>query len=319
MRTIILSILISFSNLAVAQELYDNLKVFTGNITGIYYPTGSSICNIINNNRTNSGIRCKAEISGGSVDNITTIKTHQPSIAIVQSEVQYEAFNRLDDFTDSDNMNLRSLFSLYDEAITIITRASEDISSLKDIKGKRINAGPVSSGNRVAVDRILKSLDWSFDDFESVLEYNNYAQGDALCSGKVDVIFYVIGHPSTLVKEAMNKCDLKFVPIDGKQITKLTASYPYYSKTTIKTENYNNNHLKEEINTIGVKATVIANAKLNDKIAYEITKDIFNNLDTLKQSNPALNDLDPKKMVSQGNTAPIHEGAMKYFKEVNLK
>jgi len=42
---------------------------------------------------------------------------------------------------------------------------------------------------------------------------------------------------------------------------------------------------------------------------------VFDNFEEFKKLHPALANLDPKDMIKNGMSAPLHPGAVKYYKE----
>ena len=67
--------------------------------------------------------------------------------------------------------------------------------------------------------------------------------------------------------------------------------------------------------TYGVLATMVTSSKVPDDVVYAMVKAVFENFDEFKKPHPAFVNLDPKHMVTDGLSAPLHPGAIKYFKE----
>ncbi len=74
---------------------------------------------------------------------------------------------------------------------------------------------------------------------------------------------------------------------------------------------------KEDVQTLGVKATLITSAKVPEEVVYALVKEVFDNLDDFKTLHPAYAELTREKML-EGLSAPFHPGALKYFKEKGL-
>ena len=135
---------------------------------------------------------------------------------------------------------------------------------------------------------------------------------------KIDAFFYTVGHPNGNIKEATSgRIDVRIVSVNGPGIDSLLKKYSYYAKSVIQQKNYPNAINKADIESVGVKATFVASKKLGDDIVYAITKEVFDNLEAFKKLHPAYAVLTKENML-QGLSAPIHQGALKYYKEAGL-
>ncbi len=97
----------------------------------------------------------------------------------------------------------------------------------------------------------------------------------------------------------------------------MLAKYPYYAKATIQISLYPGAQNDKDVETFGVKATFVTSAKVPDDVVYAITKEVFDNFDEFKKLHPAYSTLTKQNML-EGLSAPIHPGAMKYYKEAGL-
>ena len=292
------------------------ISIGTGGVTGVYYPTGGAICRLVNKNRKQHGIRCSAESTGGSIYNINTIQAGELEFGVAQSDWQYHAYNGTSKFADAGAYkDLRAVFSVHPEPVTVIASDSSGIKTLTDAKGKRLNIGNPGSGTRGTWEVIEKALGWKRSDLALAGEMKSAETGAAVCDGKLDAYFWLVGHPSALTKESLASCAAHLVNVEGPAIDKLVADNPYYRKATIPAGMYNN---KEDIRTFGVGATFVTSADVPDEVVYTVVKAVFENIDQFKKLHPAFKHLDPKTMVTDSLSAPIHDGAMKYYKEAGL-
>ena len=295
------------------------VTIGTGGITGVYYPTGGAIAKIVNQNRKKYGIRCTVESTDGSVFNINAILAGDLDFGVVQSDRQYQAVKGLAEWKDKGpQKDLRTMFSIYTETIDLIAAVDADINCFADLKGKRVNIGNIGSGyRRNAIDALeANGLNWEKDfhakSFKPA-EVPRFIQ-----NGKIDAAFYTVGHPSAYYMEATSgKRKVKFVPI--KNIDSVLAKYPYYAKAATLMKNYPGTANDEDVvPTFGVKATFVTSAKVPDKVVYAIVKEVFDNFEDFAKLHPAYAGLTKEAMLT-GLSAPIHPGAMKYYKEVGLK
>lgn len=304
-----------FSNQAFSGTKYTNIG--TGAITGVYYPAGGAICRLLNRGRNEHGIRCSVESTGGSVSNLNAIRNSGIEFGIVQSDWQYNAYNGSGFFADqSPFKDLRSVFSLYTETFTIAVLEKSGIKTLDDIVGKKVNFGPLGSGMYATMEVLMGVKGWKKDNFSSITYLQPSEQPSALCEEKIDVMIYAAGNPNGVLQEASQTCKIKLITIDDKTIDKLIELNPFYVKAVVPGGMYANN--QQNTTTFGVKASLVTSVKISNDVVYQITKAVFENFDNFKTLHPVFSSLKKEEMVNQGNSSPIHDGALKYYKEAKL-
>lgn len=293
------------------------ISVGTGNVTGVYYPAGGAICRLINRGKKEHGIRCAPESTGGSVANLNAIRNGSIDFGIVQSDWQYHAYRGTGFFSDQKPFKeLRSVFSLYTETFTMAVLDKSGIKTFDDIVGKRVNFGPQGSGMNATMEVLMEVKGWTKDNFSAITYLQPSEQPKALCEGKIDVMIYAAGNPNGVLQEATQSCKVRILSIDKDIINKLVESNPFYAKAIIPGGVYAGN--PNNIETFGVKASVVTSDKASVDVVYNMTKAVFENLDNLKTLHPVFSSLKKESMTREGNSAPIHPGALKYFKEAGL-
>ncbi|MEP0509046.1 MAG: TAXI family TRAP transporter solute-binding subunit [Aurantimonas coralicida] len=299
---------------ATAQEKF--ITIGTGGQTGVYYVVGQSICRLVNRESEKNGLRCTAPSTGASVANINAIKAGDQTMGVAQSDMQYNALEGQDPWKDDPFAGERAVFSIHPEPITVVARADSGIESFDDLKGKRVNIGNPGSGSRATMEIIMDRKGWSMDDFSLASELKAAEQSQALCDNKVDAIIYTVGHPNGSIQEATTSCASKLVPVTGEEIDKLVDENPYYSKATIPGGLYEGNAGDTE--TFGVRATMVSSDQVDEETVYQVVKAVFENFDRFKKLHPAFENLTKEEMISAGNSAPLHPGAERYYKEAGL-
>ncbi|MDO5103409.1 MAG: TAXI family TRAP transporter solute-binding subunit [Lautropia sp.] len=311
------SVLASVSMLAstpVAAQQSQFVTIGTGGVTGVYYAAGGAICRLVNKERAQHKIRCSVESTGASVFNVNAIKNGELDIGFVQSDVQYEAFNGQKQFEKSGkDTDMRAVFSMYAEPLTIVARREIKATGIESFKGRRFNIGNPGSGTRASMDELLAASGMKKSDFSLASELKPDEHGPALCDGKIDGFAFAAGHPSANIQDPTTTCAARLVPLKGPAIDKLVADKPYYAKAVIPANLYPNN--PEAIDTFGVLATLTTSAKVPADTIYAVVKSVFDNFEEFKKLHPALANLNPEHMVSEGLSAPLHEGAARYYKE----
>jgi TRAP transporter TAXI family solute receptor len=299
--------------LPAAQAQQKFVTIGTGGVTGVYYAAGGALCRLVNKDRAKHNMRCSVESTGGSVFNINTIKAGELDLGVAQSDVQYNAAKGEAQFKDGAFKELRAVMSLHPEPFTVLARKEANIKSFADFKGKRFNVGNPGSGTRASMEELLSSMGWKLSDFSLAAELKADEHGPALCDGKIDGFFYGVGHPSANIQDPTTTCGAKLVSLTGAAVDKLVKAKPYYGYASIPAGLYPNN--PQETKTFGVLATLVSSSKVPADTVYVAVKAVFDNFDEFKKLHPALAVLDPKNMVKDGLSAPLHDGAAKYYKE----
>jgi hypothetical protein len=308
---------LSFVGAQAAMAKQTFVTIGTGGITGVYYPTGGAIAKIINAKKAEYGIRASVESTGGSKFNINAIDSKDLDFGVAQADTQFQAYNGKGPWEGKPVKKLRAVFALAPEAVTFVAAEDSGIKSLKDIKGKTINLGDPGSGNRInALDLVGTVGLVPGKDFRD----EKLKPADApriLQDGRIDGFFYTVGHPNGNIKEATaGKRKVRIVSIEG--LDDLIKAAPYYSVTEIPMDQYPDAvNGKEKVKTLGMLATLVTSEDTPKDVVYAITKEVMENLAEFKKLHPALSGLTKESML-QGLTAPIHEGALKYYKEAGL-
>ncbi len=307
---------LAIAGAAMAKDTF--VTIGTGGITGVYYPTGGAIAKIINAKRSKYHVRASVESTGGSKFNINAIATGDLDFGVAQADTQYMAYFGKEAWAGKPVKKLRAVFALAPEAVTFVAAEDSGIRSIRDVKGKIVNIGDPGSGQYINSQDIFKTVGIVPDkDFKA----EKIKPADApriLQDGRIDAFFFTVGHPNGNIKEATaGKRSCRIVPITG--LDKLLKDAPYYSMTTIDMTQYPDatNSKDGKVETLGMLATLVTSSDVPDDVVYAITKEVMENLDAFKKLHPALGVLTKKSML-EGLTAPIHNGAMRYYKEAGL-
>ncbi len=293
-------------------EVSPPLLIGTGPVVGIYFPAGGAICNMMN--RAAGAPVCAVVSSEGSLANLEALRTGVIDLAIVQSDWQYHAMKAEGtEGADARFEGLRAVFSLHGEPITIVVRPDAAIATVEDLRGKRVNLGLPGSPGRITAEALMAAMGWSLKDLASVGELAPEHQPSALCNNAIDAYILPTAHPSGAVAEATQTCGARLIPIVGAPAERLVADNPFYAFTTIPGGTYGGN--PDPVASFGVKATVVTRTDLDADLIYRLVKAVFDDFPSFAAQHPAFAGLDPKAMAHDGNTAPLHDGAMRYFTE----
>ncbi|MFA7083073.1 MAG: TAXI family TRAP transporter solute-binding subunit [Arcobacteraceae bacterium] len=303
------------SVLSISAFAVDFITIGTGGVTGTYYPTGGAICQLVNQYKKETRIRCSVESTDGSVYNVNTINSGELNFAMVQSDVVYQAYNGLEQFKGKRIKEIRSVMAIYPELFTFLARKDANINNIMDVKGKRINLGNPGSGSEATSLALFNILGIKKSDliFSGALEEAEIS--DNIKKNKLDGYFYMVGHPAANIKDTSNAVDVKIFPISGATIDAFVKANPYFAQDYIPGGLYKGND--EPIPTFGVKAVLITSSNTSNKAVYSVVQAILENFEEFKTLHPAYAHI-TKRSLLDGLSAPLHTGAKKYYKEVGL-
>lgn len=301
------------SSFASAQE-QNFITIGTGGVTGVYYPAGGAICRLINRGRKEHGVRCSVESTGASVYNLRTVRAGELDFGVAQSDVQADALAAKGEFSkETPFENLRSVFSLHPEPLHVMVAGDADVKTVKDFKGKRVNIGNPGSGTRVLAEILFTENNIEKNDLALAAELKSSEQAAALCDGNIEISLWTAGLPNGSATEAMSTCDINLLDLSSSNMEKILKDYPAYTRAVIPGKMYPGN--EEDIVSWGPRATIITDAAVPDEVVYTLVKAVFENFDTFKKLHPAFAQLTEEEMIKQGLPAPLHPGAVKYYKE----
>ncbi len=319
----LLAAVVAFSMIAAGvapeqvQAKTDFYTIGTGGVTGVYYPTGGAIARIVNKKKAEYNMRLTVESTGGSVYNINAIMSGDLDFGVVQSDRQYQAINGLAEWKDKGpQKELRALFSVHPESITLMAGSDTGVNTIADLKGKHVNIGNPGSGQR---QNSIDALAAVGIDHEKDIKAESVKAAEApglLQDGRIDAFFYTVGHPSGAFKEATSGARaVKFIPVVLPD--SFYEKFPYYAPSYVPVDQYPAAENKKNVDTFGVKATFVTHSRISNDVAYALVKEVFENFEDFKKLHPAYAVLTKEGMM-QGLSAPLHPGAKKYFMEVGL-
>jgi uncharacterized protein len=285
------------------------ISILTGGTGGTYYPLGGSFAEII---KDETGIDTNAETSGASAENMTTIKNGDAEIAFSQTDIASYAVDGKLMFENNKVENVKAIATLYPETIQIVTTKESGITSVEDLKGKKVSVGAPGSGTVANAEQILEVHGMTFDDIEKQdLSFDESTQG--IQDGTIDAAFVTAGTPTGAVESLGATEDVVIVPIEQDKIDSLIEKYPFYVKEEIPSGTYG---LASVVTTVAVQAMLVASSDLSEDVVYDITKAIFENLDKVTHAKGKLIKVEN---ALNGVGIDVHPGAQKYFDEKGVK
>lgn len=283
----------------------------TGGTAGTYYSYGGILGNQI---KTSAGITVNVVSTDGSKANILGIDAGNYQLATVQSDVMAYAAAGTRSFKSEGALDsFRVIGGLYAEALQLVTMDPE-IKSVADLKGKKVSIGAAGSGVYFNAIDVLQAA--GLTEADIIPQYQSFGDSaDALKDRKIDAAFIVAGAPTPAIQELCTSATAYLVPIDGDIAATLMASSPYYTTYKVPAGTYNGQ--TSDVTTVTVKATLIVSTSASEDAVYNVTKAIFDNIDTITAAHAKGAELSLQN-ATDGMTAPFHAGAAKYFKEKGI-
>ena len=296
------------------------ISIGTGGPTGVYFVVGNSVCRMVHKEAAEGrkkgrkhGIRCAAPSTAGSNYNIGQIGAGELDFGVAQSDWQFHASNGSSKWKGKKQGKLRAVFSVHPEPFHIIVGKNSGIKRWNDLKGKRVNIGNPGSGQRGTMEVLMAARGIAASDFKVATELTSSAQSTALCDGKIDAYGYTVGVPNAGVSVATDGCGASIINLNGSAEKGLVNANPFYAFATIPAGTYATT--KSDVTTFGVKATFVSSADVAEDVVYEVVRAVFENIEDFRKLHPAFANLSHEQMISDGLSAPLHAGALKYYKE----
>lgn len=293
------------------NSLPSQLVIATGGTSGVYYPLGGGVAQIITNN---TDVSATAQSTGGSVENMRLLASQEVELAFVQNDIAYYAANGELMFEDTAVTNLQAIATLYNETVQIVLPEGSDITSVYDLAGKRVSVGAPGSGVEANARQVLEAFGLTFDD----LQAQHLAFGDSVSSiqdGALDAAFVTAGAPTAAVTELSATRGVKLLSLEEDKIEELLSKYSFYVRDTIPAGTYDG---VGEVTTIAVKAMLAVSSNLPEDFVYETTVALFENQPALLAINQRAASIAPENAL-EGLSIDLHPGALKFFEEKGLK
>lgn len=282
------------------------VSIGTGSKTGVYYVAGGAICTLVDDHRWETGVRCVAEPSDGSIANLRDIRSGRRTFGIVQSDWLGHAVAGTGIFAEAGpDRELRTVLGLFREAFTVIVRPDAGIDGFDDLRDKRISLGPAGSGGRATMGVLMESLGWNETDFAYVADLAMSDSVRALCAGAIDAAVFIVGHPNLTVEEMASGCGATLIAPDAAVLGAFTAAHPDYTPYQIPAETYRGQ--PSAVTTFAVTAVLVTSARTPPAVVTTVASAVLDDLDRFRAAHPVFADLDAADMLGTPLAAPRHE------------
>ena len=294
--------------LTAEQRGREFITVGTGPTSGIYFPIGGAFATALKN----YGYMTSAEASNATGQNIQNMLGGDIELAIAMQDAAMQAYTGTGAYDGKEPAeDLRALMRLWPNYVQLVTNADTGIHSVLDLRGKRVGVGAANSGVEINARMILEAYGLSYNDITP--DYLAYGEAiDNMKNGQCDAVFVTSGLPNATVMDLGVQYDMVVVPIDGEGREKLVSDYPYYSRSVIPANTYNNS---EDIEGVFVYNIMLVRKDLSDQMVYDMLEGIFENISTIKASHNAANKNIDITFGVDDIQLPLHPGAEAFWKD----
>jgi len=293
------------------------VNIGAGGQGGVYLPTGNNICRMLHKDRKRHGIDCFALETRGSVANLKAMRAGDIQMAIAQSDWHYHAYEGSAKFRSAGpNKDLRSVFSLYSEPVTLAVHPDSGIKTIHDLKGKVVNIERPGTGTEAYWNLLWSTLGYTNADLERVTQMRTKDAAGALCNMDIDAFLWIVGNPNSITGRAVETCGATVVEVTDPAFDKLVETSSYLRHGVVPGGVYRTT--PNDVKTIGLGPTLVTTRDVPEDVVYEFVRAVFENFRAFKNSHIAFSTLRKEEMVKASLTAPLHPGALKYYREAGL-
>ena len=298
---------LGFGAPALAQE---QLSIATGGTGGVYYPIGGGLAEIIN--AQVEGFSATAEVTGASVENLGLIATGDADMALALADTVAQAYGGTGRFEGQQLPMVRGLASIYANMVQIVALEGSGITTLADLRGKRVSIGAPGSGTEVNAAAILQANGITYDDIdEQRLNFNETA--DALANGDIHAGFWSVGAPNSSILNLATTNSIVMLELSESELAAAQAADATFALTTLPGGTYTG--VDNDITVLGIPNVLVVSEEMPDDLAYAITRAMFENIADLQAVHPAANETTVEFTMS-ATPVPLHPGAIRYFEEI---
>lgn len=298
---------------APAEQVY--ISIATGGTSGTYYPLGGALAKIFNDNVP--GVTANAQSTGASVENVGLISKGEAEVAFVQNDTTFYAFTGTGLYEGKEKVtNLRGMAMLYPEVVQLVATKSSGITSVADLKGKKVAVGAPGSGAEMNASQVLAAHGIQYSDLGKA-DFLSFSEAAAQLKDKqIDAAFVTAGIPTAAISEVAQSADIVIIPFDSVKIAEMIAEYPFFTEVVVPGGSYKGQDA--DVTTAAVMAMLVVNEDMDETLAYNLTKAMFEQRQVIIDTHQRGNDIKLETALA-GMPIDLHPGAQKYYDEMGVK
>lgn len=288
------------------------LVVGTGNTGGVFFPYGGGIARVLTAKLPEAQVT--AEETGGSVDNMKLIQSGEADLGLSTVDSAYDALLGQGAYSETGSVPACTMAVLYNSFLHVVALDGSGITTVEEMRGKTVSVGSAGSSTEGAADRLLEAAGLNP---RSDITRENLSVADSVAAmkdQKIDAFFWIGGLPTGAVTDLVSTPNIKVTFLPTEQYVKpMTDKYgPVYTAFALPAGTYSG--VDQDVPGIGIGNILFANANLNEQLAYDIVKTMFDNLADLQTSHPEAKKL-ALETAATGSSIPFHPGAIRFYQE----
>lgn len=299
------ALVVGLAGPAGADEKF--LRIGTASLGGNYFPMGAAIGAVIE--QKISGHKATPQATGGSAFNMTALEKQELELGICQGPAVEAGI------VSKKTPHVRTIANFNASPQHVLVRANLNITSVADLKGKKLEMLAAGDGVEVASKAIMDALGIPWSDIKAEYSGNRVQAASRLKTGQVDAIIDGTGIGGAWVSDLVGDGKFKLISLSDREIQQVSAKYPAFSAMTIPANSYKGQ--AQSVKTVGNWTVLVTRADLSTDLVYNITKVLFENQSYLKDRHKYFTDLKPENIVD-AVIAPLHPGTEKYYKETGI-
>lgn len=312
-RHLSLAVALGLSGAGGAQAADVNISIGSCPVGCTAYTWAAGIADVINRNV--EGVRVTAEETKGYVVNIKLLQRRELEASMATSLSAYQAYQATGNFKDGEKGQILSWMAITPVVVHVVTLADSPLKSLSDLKGKRVGMGQPGGTSMLDADALMETLGLQPDrDFQPFrVRLGNMTS--MLADGNLDAAIWNGSYPLPPVRKLTAEREIRLLPIPDEVFEKHHAAHPPYFRQVIPGKMYKG--VDEPTPTFGLSNGLVILKEVPEDLVYRMTKTVFENLDKLKGVHPAFGRVS-KETVLEGFGAPLHPGALRYYREIGV-
>jgi TRAP transporter TAXI family solute receptor len=280
---------------------------------GSWYPLGVAIGKVWQDNA--DLVETVTVHPGGGVANVQAINNKQGHVGLAHSLAVVDGIDGKEPFTSPQD-NVQMMAALYPYYLNIITTEGTGVTSIKDLKGKRIEIGKVGFTSDQMAKALLETEGMTLDDMGSVERLGFADAVEQLKDGHIDVIIRASPYPYALWIDLSQTSDMVMIDIPQDNIQKMTEINKGYLPGVIPAGSYTD--MKTDVNTVFTTTTMVVGKQVEEELVYQMTKSLHENFADIQLVDKSAEAMKVEDLALDLNIE-FHPGASRYWKEVGLK
>jgi len=308
-RTLYAALLCVTSLSACGGERPDFLALATAGTGGVYYLIGGSIAEIWSRELPEHIV--VAEVTGGSVENLSLLMSDQVAVAFSMGTNALGAYTGSNSFEGGETGTVLALVALYPNVLQLASLAGSEVESLSDLRGRRVSVGAPGSGTEVGARTLLEANGIPYEAFEPQrLNFNETANG--IRDGNVDAGFWSAGPPTSSIMDLATARDIRMIPISDEEVERTRAVDPTVRRDYIPAGAYRGQD--EAVPSLSTPNVLVVRSDMDEELAYALIRELLEAHDELTQVHPVAARISAEYTL-EVSPIPLHPGVVRYLQD----